>query len=56
MNEDKRTIALRREQAAGHQVRVADGARPVLLQGLPADHPFRTVLRDRARGALVASG
>ena len=32
---------------------MAYGAVPVILESLPADDPFRTVIRDRARSWLV---
>jgi hypothetical protein len=56
MNEATMTMALRRKQAAEDQVRVAYGAVPVILEGLPADDPFRTAIRDRARSLLLELG
>jgi hypothetical protein len=56
MNEAMRPIILRRKQAAEDQVRVAYGAVPVILEALPADDPFRTAIRERARSLLVALG
>lgn len=56
MTEDTITMALRRQQAAEDQVRIAYGAVPVILEGLPIDHPVRTAIRDRARSLLVQRG
>lgn len=53
---DMNAMALRRKQAAEDQVRVAYGAVPVILAGLPIDHPVRTAIRDRARSLLVERG
>ena len=48
--------AVRRKQAARDQVRVAYGELPAILEGLPADDPFRSAIRDRARSLLVELG
>jgi hypothetical protein len=61
MNEDTMPMVLRRKQsarrqAAEDQVRIAYGAVPVILEGLPPDHPVRTTIRDRARVLLVELG
>jgi len=51
--DNTKSIAGLRRQAARDQVRVAYGAVPVVLEGLPAGDPFRTAIRDRARSLLV---
>ena len=56
MSEDRMTLVFRRKQAARDQVRIAYGAVPVILEGLPADDPFRAAIRDRARSLLVERG
>lgn len=56
MSEDRKTLAFRRKQAARDQVRIAYGALPAILEGLPADDPFRAAIRERARSLLVAWG
>jgi hypothetical protein len=56
MSEDRKTLVLRRKQAARDQVRIAYGALPAILEGLPADDPFRAAIRERARSLLVAWG
>jgi hypothetical protein len=54
--DERRTIAVRYQQAVRDQVRVAYGAVPISLAGLPADDPFRAAIRDQARSLLVAWG
>src|SRR4051812_48496982 len=56
MNEDMKVLIRRRTQAARDQVRIAYGAVPVILEGFPADDPFRASLRNRARALLVEEG
>jgi hypothetical protein len=56
MNEEMQAADRWHKRAAEDQVRVAYGAVPVILGALPADHPFRTAIRDRARSFLVESG
>jgi hypothetical protein len=57
MSDDNRmTLGWRRTQAARDQVRVAYGEVPAILEGLPAEAPFRTAIRERARSLLVAWG
>src|SRR4051794_9850155 len=56
MSEDRKTLVLRRKQAASDQVRIAYGAVPVILEGLPADDPYRAAVRNRARSLLVERG
>jgi hypothetical protein len=56
MRDDHGSLAPPDRLAVRDQVRVAYGAVPVILEGLPADDPFRTMLRDRARSWLVTSG
>jgi hypothetical protein len=56
MSTDSVSKAPRRDQAAEDQVRVAYGAVPLVLEGLSADDPIRTDVRDRARSLLLESG
>ena len=56
MTEDRMTMARRRRQTVEDQVRIAYGAVPVILKGIPIDHPVRTTIRDRARVLIVEWG
>jgi hypothetical protein len=56
MTRDRMSPASRESQAAEDQVRVAYGAVPLVLEGLSADDPIRTDVRDRARSLLLESG
>ena len=56
MSEDRKSLVFRRKQAARDQVRIAYGEVPVILEGLPANDPFRAAIRDRARSLLVEHG
>lgn len=56
MRDDRGSLAQQYRLAVRDQVRVAYGAVPVILEGLSADDPFRTMIRDRARSWLVKSG
>src|SRR3954454_22573208 len=53
MSEDRKTLVFRHNQAARDQVRVAYGAVPTILEGLPVDDPFRATIRNRARSLLM---
>ena len=56
MSEDRKSLVFRRKQAARDQVRIAYGEVPVILEGLPANDPFRAAIRNRARSLLVEHG
>jgi hypothetical protein len=56
VTEDRMTMARRRRQTVEDQVRVAYGAVPVILKGIPIEHPVRTTIRDRARVLIVEWG
>src|SRR3954470_877310 len=56
MSEDRKTVVFRRKQAARDQVRIAYGAVPTILEGLPVDDPFRAAIRNRARSLLMELG
>src|SRR3954465_11425524 len=56
MSEDRKTLVFRHNQAARDQVRIAYGAVPTILEGIPVDDPFRAAIRNRARSLLVDLG